>query len=666
MSWRILGISWFILAFNSTIMGQSTALEVYKILQTNCTFSSCHNNASPVLGLDLEGSGPDSVMQVLASLVGASPQNVYATEQGFDYITPGDLSTSFLFRKINNGLDPTIDLHSEGGDPMPQSAGPLHETDIELIRQWILHGAPLDDGEYIDTTTIHDFYTNNGIQSVPNPALPPDPEDGFQIHLGPFFIPPGEEDEIFIKYDPQLDEDLEITKVEVFMGDNSHHFILYKFFEENQTICGFPSGGGADDFPAGFRGVNLASHTSANFQFGAQNTEAVELPYNTAFAWEAGAILDLNSHYINFSPTQVLAAEVYINVYTQPAGTAAQEMEAIMIPNLELDIPNDGQEVTFSDALPVAACFPQGMYLWATTCHTHALGQDYDIYVTDAIGTTDLEHIYDGSCFTDGVPGCATEFYDYQHPPTRVFDDYYWLSNQQGIRHEASYINNGPEDVGFGLTSDDEMMLYFFFYVLDTTGLTEIVNSGPVAEDDTSSTVEGNAINIDVLENDNDIDGALDPNSVMIITGPSNGDASVNVDGSILYEPDDDFFGQDEFVYIVCDNGNPPICDTATVEVSVAQSQATGLFGSTASRVSIYPNPTSGKIFIEDTDAYIERLTLLTIHGQYAASLEISGSNSEIKWDIKEHALPDGIYWMIAEGKDGQQGVARIVLQSAF
>jgi gliding motility-associated-like protein len=41
---------------------------------------------------------------------------------------------------------------------------------------------------------------------------------------------------------------------------------------------------------------------------------------------------------------------------------------------------------------------------------------------------------------------------------------------------------------------------------------------------------------------------------------------------SITYTPNDGFFGDDVFCYIICDNGNPAMCDTAMVYIHVKAS----------------------------------------------------------------------------------------------
>ena len=90
-------------------------------------------------------------------------------------------------------------------------------------------------------------------------------------------------------------------------------------------------------------------------------------------------------------------------------------------------------------------------------------------------------------------------------------------------------------------------------------------NNDPVAMDDTAETDEGESVMINVLANDTDADG--DTLTVTMATDPSDGDAVVADDGmSITYTPDEDFSGDDQFMYTVSDG---EAADTATVYVTV-------------------------------------------------------------------------------------------------
>ncbi|WP_197505836.1 tandem-95 repeat protein [Urechidicola croceus] len=94
------------------------------------------------------------------------------------------------------------------------------------------------------------------------------------------------------------------------------------------------------------------------------------------------------------------------------------------------------------------------------------------------------------------------------------------------------------------------------------------INDGPVANDDSATTDEDTAVAIDILSNDTDLDGTIDPTSVTEITPPTNGTIAIDpTTGEVTYTPDADFNGTDTFVYQVCDNDGQ--CDTATVTVTV-------------------------------------------------------------------------------------------------
>src|SRR6056297_3104173 len=98
------------------------------------------------------------------------------------------------------------------------------------------------------------------------------------------------------------------------------------------------------------------------------------------------------------------------------------------------------------------------------------------------------------------------------------------------------------------------------------------INDAPVAVDDVATTNEDTQVDIDVLANDSDVDGNLDPATVTVTSGPANGAASVNTTtGVITYTKSGDFNGTDSFVYEVCDDGTPlpALCSSATVSIDV-------------------------------------------------------------------------------------------------
>jgi len=98
----------------------------------------------------------------------------------------------------------------------------------------------------------------------------------------------------------------------------------------------------------------------------------------------------------------------------------------------------------------------------------------------------------------------------------------------------------------------------------------EAINDPPVAITDHVETDEDSVLVIDVLANDSDVDGALDPTQIFIPDPPNNGTVDVDsVTGLVTYTPDPDFNGQDMFVYRIFDDGSPAPPNASDAEVFV-------------------------------------------------------------------------------------------------
>lgn len=136
---------------------------------------------------------------------------------------------------------------------------------------------------------------------------------------------------------------------------------------------------------------------------------------------------------------------------------------------------------------------------------------------------------------------------------------------------------SGPLRVVDETTDDDGNSTSGTIEFLDDTGnvtgtmeFTEIENlilpsnAGPNANDDDATVDEDSTVIIDVLGNDTDPNG--DPLTVTSATSPD-GDVTINPDGTLSFEPNDNFNGPTTITYTV-DDGNGGT-DTATVDVDV-------------------------------------------------------------------------------------------------
>ena len=449
MKLKFITVSTFLSFLSASSIAQDSYQLVYDIYQAKCV--SCHNSSQGIL--DLSGT-PDVVY---SAIINQSPKNTVANGKGDKIIDPGYVHRSYLLRKINNGLDTDNGLVGGEGAKMPLYPNqPLTDIEIETIRQWVLFGAPKT-GNVVDTSVINTFYNEGGIVSLKQPLAPPPANEGFQIHIGKILVGKGQEVEWYLKYDPKLPSDIEINRINFVTGTQSHHFVIYKYYP-----------GQSKNWPNGLRDTSLTSHGGADIvaPFLHYQTDT-KLPNGTAYHWFQDDVIDFDFHIVNYSQDSVMAIDAYVNIYTQPVGTAQKIMFSRFFPKLDLVIPQDGQEHTFTGhAFDTNAT---NMWnIWTLYTHTHKYGLDYDIYKRNPDGTKG-EQIYEG--FFDYDKGFDVGYYQTGvESPQRKFEPLLEIDPREGIIHEAVFKNYaGPDPVYFGLTSQDEMMVAGFQYTIGDT-----------------------------------------------------------------------------------------------------------------------------------------------------------------------------------------------------
>ena len=94
------------------------------------------------------------------------------------------------------------------------------------------------------------------------------------------------------------------------------------------------------------------------------------------------------------------------------------------------------------------------------------------------------------------------------------------------------------------------------------------VNAAPVAVNDPLTTFINVPTIVDVLANDFDTDGVIEPGTLTIVKQPTRGSVSVTAAHKVLYTPNLGFTGNDTFTYTVKDNDGVT-SNQATVSVAV-------------------------------------------------------------------------------------------------
>ena len=132
--------------------------------------------------------------------------------------------------------------------------------------------------------------------------------------------------------------------------------------------------------------------------------------------------------------------------------------------------------------------------------------------------------------------------------------------------HEYTLVDQAPGRDGTDVIKNVEN--FAFADGMKTAG--QLVNTAPVAADDTASTLRGQPLTIDVLANDSDAD-AGDSLTIGGVTQGSHGSVAIDwMSGKIVYSSIASWYGTDTFTYTVTDANGASA--TATVSVTVDNS----------------------------------------------------------------------------------------------
>lgn len=146
-----------------------------------------------------------------------------------------------------------------------------------------------------------------------------------------------------------------------------------------------------------------------------------------------------------------------------------------------------------------------------------------------------------------------------------------------------------------------------FFAASDSTAgleLNVVQNDPPTAANDSGTSANGAAVTLDVLANDVDPDGSVDPTTVHIASQPGHGSVSVTQSGSVIYTPNPGYQGSDSFTYSESDDQGAT-SNIATVTVTTTQPPAP-------------PPPSSGSGGGHGGGGAMELLDLLALSGVIA------------------------------------------------
>ncbi len=180
-------------------------------------------------------------------------------------------------------------------------------------------------------------------------------------------------------------------------------------------------------------------------------------------------------------------------------------------------------------------------------------------------------------------------------------------------------------------------------------------NDSPIAQNDGAATTPNTAVTIVVKANDSDPDGQP-LGQPILVTPPVNGNVVINANGSVTYTPVNSFTGVDTFVYQVCDNGNPVLCDQATVMVLVRPNPAQNQTLAYDDAYSTFSNTSvTGNVLVNDQDleGNTQTVTITPLSGPSFGSLALNANGNFTYTPVADFVGTDSFVYQVCDNGVG-------------
>jgi hypothetical protein len=135
------------------------------------------------------------------------------------------------------------------------------------------------------------------------------------------------------------------------------------------------------------------------------------------------------------------------------------------------------------------------------------------------------------------------------------------LKNPRTVQIDVSTLTPGTvvtlyfDLLGFGAQAST--------ITIDDVQILSEQSQAPVANNDSATLNQNTPTTLNILENENDPDGTLNPSTLVIAQAPQHGKLSINTNGTITYQPTNNYIGTNQFTYLIQDNSgvysNPAI-----------------------------------------------------------------------------------------------------------
>ena len=220
---------------------------------------------------------------------------------------------------------------------------------------------------------------------------------------------------------------------------------------------------------------------------------------------------------------------------------------------------------------------------------------------------------------------------------------------------------SGPDSFTYTIKDNDGLVSN-----TATVSITVIpVNDPPVADDEIERTNEDTDLVIDVKVGDTDIDGTIDPRTVVIITNPTNGTVRVNAStGKVTYSPRANYSGPDSFTYTIKDNDGL-VSNTATVSITVIPVNDPPVADDETERTNEDTDLVIDvKVGDTDSDGTIDPRTVVIITNPTNGTVRVNASTGKVTYSPRaNYSGPDSFTYTIKDNDGLVSNVATVSIK---
>src|SRR6185295_4147085 len=186
------------------------------------------------------------------------------------------------------------------------------------------------------------------------------------------------------------------------------------------------------------------------------------------------------------------------------------------------------------------------------------------------------------------------------------------------------------------------------------------VNDAPVAVNDSFTTTEDTTLNVvasGVLANDSDVDG--NTLSAVLVSGPTNGDLTLNNNGSFSYTPALNYAGSDSFTYKANDGLADSGVATVSITITAVNDAPVAVNDSFTTAEDTVLNVAASGVLANDSDVDGNTLSAVLVSGPTNGDLTLNNDGSFSYTPAANYACSDSFTYKANDGL-ADSGVATV------